>query len=55
VELQGALGDWQTYVVELDPKVHIGFFAGKRLTHLRFDPVNYAGLFAVGEIALCVR
>jgi hypothetical protein len=53
VELNGHLGDWQEYVVRLDRKAHPSWFSEKKLVALRFDPVNYAGLFCVGELALC--
>jgi hypothetical protein len=42
-------------LVTLDPKNHPSFFTGKKLVALRFDPVNYAGLFCVGELRLCAR
>lgn len=55
VELAGTLGDWQSFVVHLDEKLHPAFFADERLVELRFDPVNYAGVFGVGGFALCAR
>ncbi|MFO0566311.1 MAG: hypothetical protein U0263_11650 [Polyangiaceae bacterium] len=55
VELAGTLGDWQSFVVHLDEKLHPAFFADERLVELRFDPVNYAGVFGVGGFELCAR
>jgi len=45
---------WQEYVVRVSDtgRAH-EWYAGDDLVELRFDPINFRGLFCLGELSLC--
>jgi GT2 family glycosyltransferase/glycosyltransferase involved in cell wall biosynthesis len=53
ISLNATFPDWQEYVMRLDERAHPSWYSGDRIVGLRFDPVNFTGLFCVGELALC--
>ncbi|HEX4334584.1 MAG TPA: glycosyltransferase [Polyangiaceae bacterium] len=54
VPLNGALGQWQEYVANLEAADGArAFYDGGEIVALRFDPINVPGPIGLGELSLC--